>query len=111
MASWMALLLLLLLAAVTYNQVQPLRIDYIPDQLVYTQITTRQPNCFKFIIALIMPAETSYKQTSNCLILYMLHHKACSAGAESTMSGAYTHIYSACMPQVHNSLVYHTWNF
>ena len=46
----------------------------------------------------------------------MLHHKACNAGAESTeiiapnMSGTYTHIYSACMPQAHNTLVHHTWN-
>ena len=36
----------------------------------------------------------------------MLHHKVCNAGAESAMSGAYTHIYSACMPQAHNSLVH-----
>ena len=37
---------------------------------------------------------------SDCLILYILHHKACIAGAESTeipalmMSGTYTHVLS-----------------
>ena len=30
--------------------------NQLPGQLVYTQITTRGPNCFKFIIALIMPS-------------------------------------------------------
>ena len=68
--------------------------NQLPGQLVYTQITNRGPNCFKFIIALIMPAETSYKQKSNCLILYMLHHKACNAEAESIMSEAYTHTHT-----------------
>ena len=29
--------------------------NQLPGQLVYTQITTRGPNCFKFIMALIMP--------------------------------------------------------
>ena len=28
----------------------------LPGQLVYTQITTSGPNCFKFTIALIMPS-------------------------------------------------------
>ena len=39
---------------------------------------------------------------SDCLILYILHHKACNTGAESMeipapdsyMSGTYTHIFS-----------------
>ena len=31
-------------------------VNQLPGQLVYTQITTRGPNCFKFIIALIMPS-------------------------------------------------------
>ena len=31
------------------------KVNQLPGQLVYTQITTRGPNCFKFIIALIMP--------------------------------------------------------
>ena len=30
--------------------------NQLPGQLVYTQITTRGPNCFKFIMALIMPS-------------------------------------------------------
>ena len=30
--------------------------NQLPGQLVYTQVTTRGPNCFKFIIALIMPS-------------------------------------------------------
>ena len=30
--------------------------NQLPGQLVYTQITTRGPNCFKFIIPLIMPS-------------------------------------------------------
>ena len=75
--------------------------NQLPGQLVYTQITTRGPDCFKFIIALIMLSRTSYKQKSNCLIVNMLHHKACNAGAVSIMSGAYTHVFSlhATSPQ------------
>ena len=42
------LLLLLLLAQVTYNQVQPLQVDQPPGQLVSTQIRIRGPNYFKF---------------------------------------------------------------
>ena len=41
-------LLLLLLAQVTYNQVQPLQVDQLPGQLVSTQIRIRGPNYFKF---------------------------------------------------------------
>ena len=33
--------------------------NQLPGQLVYTQITTRGPNCFKFTIALIMPSKTN----------------------------------------------------
>ena len=45
----------------------------------------------------------------------MLHHKACNAGAESTKISAlnmveHIHIYSACIPQAHNTLVHHIWN-
>ena len=52
--------------------------NQLPGQLVYTQVTTRGPNCFKFIIALIMPS------SNIVLTLYFLYHKACNAEAEST---------------------------
>ena len=52
-------ILLLLLAQVTYNQVQPLRINYLQlvhGHLVSTQIRTIGLNCFKVIIELIVPS-------------------------------------------------------
>ena len=51
-----SLLLLLLLVEVTYNQVQPLRINRLLDHLVSTQITIIGLNCFIFIITLIVPS-------------------------------------------------------
>ena len=44
------------LAQVTYNQAQPLQINYVPDQLVSTQIRTIWDGFFKFIIALTVPS-------------------------------------------------------
>ena len=70
--------------------------NQLPGQLVSTQIRTTRPNCFKFIIALIMTS-TNIVWIDEWLFftLYLLDHKACIAGAESTeipdtnmMSGA-----------------------
>ena len=47
-------MILLLIAQVTYNQVQPMQINYLASWFMHTQITTRGLNCFKFIIALVM---------------------------------------------------------
>ena len=54
----MRLFLLLLGYVTSSSDLQPSTAiaNQLPGQLVYTQITTRGPNCFKFIIALIMPS-------------------------------------------------------
>ena len=50
-------IIFLLLGYVTStSDLQPITAIANPGQLVYTQITTRGPNCFEFIIAFIMPS-------------------------------------------------------
>ena len=55
------LFLLLTCLQVTYNQVLPLQVNYIPGHLVSTQIRNIRLNCFKFIIALIMTTQRLHK--------------------------------------------------
>ena len=52
------LFILILLLLTSSGDLQPSTAiaNQLPGQLVYTQITTRGPNCFKFITALIMPS-------------------------------------------------------
>ena len=49
---------------------------------------------------------------SDCLILYILHHKGCIAGAYSThlMSGEYTHIF-ILHATGQNTIVQYVWTF
>ena len=53
-------------------------------QLFSTQIKTIGLNYFKFTIVLMCPAQRLNNSLSDCLIVYILHHKACIAGAEPT---------------------------
>ena len=58
--------------------------NQLPGQLVSIQIRTRGPNCFKFIITLIM-THTNIVWIGGWLSNFVpLYHKACIAGAEST---------------------------
>ena len=58
--------------------------NQLPGQLVSTQIRTTGPNCFKFILALIMTSTNIVWKDEWLSDSIPLDHKAWIAGAEST---------------------------
>ena len=109
-----------MLAQVTYNQVQPLRINYlpVPGHWVSTQIRTRMPNCFTFIIELIMPS-TNIVQIDEWLSDSIhLHHKPALLEQsllryQPLMSEAYTHVFSlhATGPEHYSTPHVNFWSY
>ena len=72
---------LLLLAQVTYNQVVPYELTTWP--VSYITIGTKLFKIHYNIDNSQHIVARLYKKLSDCLILYIVHHMACTAGAET----------------------------